>query len=101
MLRALFGGGRMARVMIVEDEGVTRRAIAAALRDEGFTVLEAADAFACRAGLHGPPVDAVVLDLGLPGIGGLSLAKELRTRNDMGLVVVSRRSEPETRIEAL
>jgi DNA-binding response OmpR family regulator len=91
----------MTRVIVVEDENVTRRAIAAALRDEGFSVLEAADAFACRAALQGPPVDAVVLDLGLPGVGGLSLATELRRRNDCGLVVVSRRGEPETRIEAL
>jgi DNA-binding response OmpR family regulator len=51
--------------------------------------------------LHGEPADAVVLDLGLPGVNGMDLARELRTREDMGLVVVSRRGEPESRIEAL
>ena len=91
----------MTRVIVVEDESVTRRAIAAALRESGFSVTEASDAYACRAALHGQPADAVVLDLGLPGVNGMDLAKELRTREDMGLVVVSRRGEPESRIEAL
>ena len=91
----------MTRVMVVEDETVTRRAIAAALRESGFDVREASDAYACRAALARDSVDAVVLDLGLPGVGGLELAAELRRRDDVGLVVVSRRSEPESRIQAL
>lgn len=91
----------MRRIIVVEDEAVTRRAIAASLREAGYLVTEAADAFACRAALHQHPVDAVVLDLGLPGINGMALAQELRTRDDMGLIVVSRRAEPESRIEAL
>ncbi len=91
----------MTKVMVVEDETVTRRAIAAALRESGFEVREASDAYACRAALAREPVDAVVLDLGLPGVGGMELAAELRRRDDVGLIVVSRRSEPESRIEAL
>jgi DNA-binding response OmpR family regulator len=91
----------MTRVIVVEDEDLTRRAIAAALREAGFNVVEAADAFACRAALQQHSADAVVLDLGLPGINGMALAAELRTRADMGLIVVSRRAEHESRIEAL
>jgi DNA-binding response OmpR family regulator len=91
----------MTRVIVVEDESVTRRAIAAALRESGFSVTEASDAYACRAALHGATADAVVLDLGLPGVNGMDLARELRAREDMGLVVVSRRGEPESRIAAL
>jgi DNA-binding response OmpR family regulator len=90
----------MPRVIIVEDETITRRAMATALREAGFSVSEAADAFACRAALQ-QPADAVVLDLGLPGMNGLELAEELSIRKELGLLVVSRRTEPETRIEAL
>ena len=95
-------GARPACVVVVEDETATRRLLAGALRDAGFKVIEAADAFACRAVLKRESADVVVLDLGLPGgVGGLALAAELRDRPGLGLMVVSRRAEPEARIEAL
>jgi len=89
------------RIVVVEDETFTRRAIALALREAGFEVVEAADAFACRAVLKHGSADAVVLDLGLPGRNGMDFAAELRTQSDLGLVIVSRRDAPETRIQAL
>jgi DNA-binding response OmpR family regulator len=90
-----------AKVVVVEDEAFTRRAIALALRDAGFEVSEAADAPACRAVLKQVRADVVVLDLGLPGADGLTFARELRAESDIGLVIVTRRNAHETRIEAL
>lgn len=90
------------RVVVVEDETLTRRAFAIALGDGGFEVIEASDAYACRAAMRqARRVDVVLVDLGLPGVDGLTLVNELRQRTDVGLMVVSRTSEPETRIEAL
>ena len=40
-------------------------------------------------------LDVVVLDLGLPGIDGMSFARELRDGSDIGLVIVTRQSAPE------
>jgi len=91
----------MIRVAIVEDESITRRTIALALRAEGLEVFEAADAFAARSLLRTQPVDVVLLDLGLPGLDGLEFAAQLRNENDAGLIVVTRRSAPEARIQAL
>jgi DNA-binding response OmpR family regulator len=45
--------------------------------------------------------DVIVLDLGLPGIDGMSFARELRVRSDLGLIIVTRQSAPEARIAAL
>ncbi len=90
-----------ARVIIVEDEHLTRRAFALSLREAGFEAIEASDAFACRAALRHGRAEVVLVDLGLPGVDGMTLARELRDRSDVGLIVVSRRSEPEARIEAL
>ena len=89
------------RIVVVEDETFTRRAIALALREAGYDVVEAADAFACRAVLKQDRADVIVLDLGLPGHDGLTFAAELAARGDFGLVIVSRRDAPETRIQAL
>ena len=72
-----------------------------ALRQEGFVVHGASDAFACRALLAAEPIDLVVLDLGLPGVDGMTYARELRARGGLGLIIVTRQGDPEARIEAL
>jgi DNA-binding response OmpR family regulator len=91
----------MIRVAIVEDEHLTRRAMGLALRDEGFEVHEAADAYACKPLLKMHQIDVLLLDLGLPGLQGMQLASELKDRGEMGLIIVTRQSEPEARIRAL
>lgn len=91
----------MYSVAVVEDETLTRRAIALSLREAGFSVHEASDVLACRALLRQTRLDVIVLDLGLPGIDGMSFARELRSRSNLGLIVVTRQSSPEARIAAL
>ena len=91
----------MIRVIVVEDETLTRRAIALGLREQNFEVLEAADALACKALLRQQRVEAIVLDVGLPGLNGLALVKELRAQADLAILIVTRRGAPEARIEAL
>jgi DNA-binding response OmpR family regulator len=93
--------GWMIRVLVVEDEPLQRRAMALSLTEAGFDVAVAGDAAACLAMTVARPIDIVVLDLGLPDQDGLALASDLRRRGDVGLVVVTRRSAPEARIEAL
>ena len=91
----------MFRVAVVEDEPLSCKAMVLALRSEGFTAHGASDAYACRALMEAEDIDLVVLDLGLPGLDGLTFARELRGRGKVGLVIVTRRSEPEARIAAL
>lgn len=91
----------MYSVAVVEDETLTRKAISLSLREAGYTVHEASDALACRALLRQTRLDVIVLDLGLPGIDGMSFARELRSGSDVGLIIVTRQSTPEARIAAL
>jgi two-component system OmpR family response regulator len=72
------------RVLVVEDEGLLSRQLAGALGEAGYAVDEAADGE--RAGFlaQTEPYDAVVLDLGLPRIDGLTL---LRRWRESGLAV--------------
>jgi two-component system torCAD operon response regulator TorR len=101
MVGACPRGGTRLRVVVVEDEVLTRRAIALALRQEGFSVSEAADAVTCRAVLETVRADVIILDLGLPGVDGLTLARELRAAGDAGLIVATREASHEARIQAL
>jgi len=91
----------MVKVLVVEDEPLTRRALVLALTGDGFEVHEAEDGRRCRQIVQTVRIDVVLLDLGLPDMDGVALAGELRARGDLGLVVVTRRSTPEARIEAL
>lgn len=88
-------------VAVVEDEMLARKATALSLRQAGYTVHEASDALACRALLRQKRLDLVVLDLGLPGLDGMSFVRELRSGSQVGLIVVTRQSAAETRIAAL
>ena len=91
----------MISVLVVEDEPLQRRALMLSLSGAGFDVAEAEDAAACLEIIDTRPIDVVVLDLGLPDRDGVALAADLRRRHEVGLVVVTRRSAPEARIEAL
>jgi two-component system OmpR family response regulator len=72
------------RILIVEDEPALRGQLAAAMAEAGYAVDAVADGaradFLARTGHH----DAVILDLGLPKIDGLTLVKRWR---DAGLTV--------------
>jgi two-component system torCAD operon response regulator TorR len=91
----------IARVIVVDDEPLTCATYAKVLSAEGHKVRTASDVFACRAALKADPADIIVLDLGLPGIDGLTFAAELRDGADVGVIVVTSRADVVTRIAAL
>jgi CheY-like chemotaxis protein len=69
-------------ILLVEDEEGTRRTLAATLRTEGYTVLEAADGpsaerLTVRVGV--PPA-LLITDYVMPGMNGHQLAESLRGR---------------------
>jgi two-component system KDP operon response regulator KdpE len=76
-------------LLIVEDEPGFSRLLALSLGREGFevhTVPNGEDALDLAAEIH---PDAVILDLGLPGMDGLTVLRELRERTNMPVVVVT------------
>jgi len=67
-----------ARVLVVDDDRALRYALAALLQEAGYHVDQAAngpDALTC---LHAGGVDLMLLDVGLPGMGGLEVLAEAR-----------------------
>jgi len=89
------------RLLVVEDEPLTRATLVSFLEKEGHSVRQASCVASCRAALRSEPVDVVLLDLGLPGESGLDFARELRRTAECGVIVVSERAEVATRIAAL
>ncbi|SDP94989.1 response regulator transcription factor [Lentzea jiangxiensis] len=82
------------RVLLVEDDERIRQALSLALSDEGFTVDEASSGEEGVRRSAEEPFDVVLVDLTLPGIGGLEVVRTLRTRGDLPIIVVTARTDP-------
>ena len=67
-----------ARVLVVEDDEATRGALRAVLDDAGYVCDEASDGERAVEAMRDAPFDLVVLDLGLPGMSGADVHRQLR-----------------------
>lgn len=68
------------RILIVDDEENHRKSLGIGLRLDGWAVLEAEDGEAALRVLDVHDVDIAILDLMMPGINGLDLARRIRFR---------------------
>lgn len=86
------------RVLVVEDSPRVAQGLRTALRQRGYDVLCAATA---AEALAAPPVDLVLLDLGLPDRDGIDVCRELRRRGDVAIIAVTARGEERDRVTGL
>jgi DNA-binding NtrC family response regulator len=70
----------MATVLIIDDDAAMREALAEAVRDFGFGACVVASGQEALAALEGEAIDAVLLDLRMPGIDGLEVLRRIRAR---------------------
>ena len=70
------------KILVADDEPQLRRALERALKLEGYDVALAADGDEALAAVAGARPDAVVLDVLMPKRDGLSVCRELRSRED-------------------
>ena len=83
----------MQRILVVEDEMQIARNIRDYLEVAGFEVTVVGDGSAALASARGDRPDLVVLDLGLPGVDGLDVARELRRTATTPIVMLTARGE--------
>jgi DNA-binding response OmpR family regulator len=79
-------------VLVVEDDPRLRELYRSTLRAAGYAVVAVADGLDALRRVEREPPEAVVLDLGLPRLGGRDVQKELRSAPDtmhIPIVVVS------------
>ena len=75
-------------MLVVDDEVNARTALTELLRDEGYEVEMAADAFKALGKVESFAPEIVVTDLKMPGMDGIELVKKLRSGDDPVAVVV-------------
>ena len=94
--------GEVARsVLVVDDEPKIVETVGAYLRNAGFAVTTAADGEAAVAQARARPPDLVVLDLGLPGLDGLEVARDLRRTSSVPIIMLTARGEETDRVLGL
>jgi DNA-binding response OmpR family regulator len=81
------------RILVVDDEAGIRDLVGSYLRNEGFDVDEAVDGEDALAQFGRHPHDLVVLDLRLPGIGGLDVLREIRRTSQVYVIVLTARAD--------
>jgi DNA-binding response OmpR family regulator len=85
-----------ASILVVEDEAHLAQGLLFNLRAEGYTVQLAVDGEAALEMLAAEAIDAVILDVMLPGRDGFSVAAELRAQqNFVPILMLTARSRPE------
>ncbi|MFZ0789304.1 MAG: response regulator [Chromatiaceae bacterium] len=89
------------RVLVVDDDPGVRELLEDYLSEQGYEVLAADSAAAARELLDGEAPSVVLLDVGLPGEDGLSLARHIRERFDIGIIMISGAGETLDRIVGL
>lgn len=89
------------RILIVEDETVTRNTLKSVFEAEGYTVSEAQDGTEMHQILNSQDVNLVIMDINLPGKNGLILARELREKGDIALMFLTGRDNEIDRILGL
>jgi two-component system phosphate regulon response regulator OmpR len=90
-----------AHILVVDDDPALRDLLAEYLAVNGLTVDAVADGRAMYGAIDRRPPDAIVLDLMLPGTDGLALARELRSRSDIPILMLSARGEEIDRVVGL
>jgi DNA-binding NarL/FixJ family response regulator len=80
---------RAVRIALCDDQALVLRGLSSLLADLGFEIaLESSDAERLLAALPQRPVDLIVSDIRMPGLGGIGLIRALRERGDATPVIL-------------
>ena len=90
------------RVLVVDDDRALRQAITRALSLEGYDCVDAIDGVEALTQVEQHRPDAIILDLGLPTLDGITVCQVLRARGDRTpILVLTARNEVSDRVQGL
>jgi DNA-binding response OmpR family regulator len=92
---------RAPRVLVVEDDDDIADVLVRSLRLEGYDVRLSTDGVAALDDAHAFLPDVVILDLGLPRMDGVEVAKHLRGDDDVPILMLTARDALEARVTGL
>jgi DNA-binding response OmpR family regulator len=88
-------------ILVVDDEPQIAEIVRDYLRLAGFDVIVAGDGVRALEAARGRRPDLVVLDLGLPSLDGIEVARVLRKESDVPIIMLTARVEEDDRLRGL
>ena len=89
------------KILIVDDAQQVRRVLRTALSAEGYTIFEAATGEEALESIRSSTPDAILLDVNMPGIGGLEACREIRRTLDVPILMLTVRNAERDKVLAL
>jgi len=90
-----------AKILIVDDAQQVRRVLRTALSSEGYTTYEAASGEEALDSIRAAVPDAILLDVNMPGMGGLEACREIRRTLDVPILMLTVRNSERDKVLAL
>ena len=90
-----------ARILVVDDEPQIRRVMRATLVARGYMVHTARNGEEALDKVREERFDLVLLDINMPGIGGMEACRIIRSQSDIPIVILSIRNTEKEKVEAL
>lgn len=89
------------RILVVDDEPQIRRVLRAALTAQGYEVTDARTGEDALLALRDARFDLVLLDMNMPGMGGLETCRQIREGSEVVIIVLTVRDEEKDKVAAL
>jgi two-component system, OmpR family, KDP operon response regulator KdpE len=90
-----------ATILVVDDEPQLRRVMRTTLTDLGYTVIDAKTGEDALELLRHDQPDLILLDLNMPGIGGLETCRAIRQSSEVPIIILSVRNTEREKVQAL
>ena len=98
------GAGKNPLILVADDDRTVRESLSSILEGEGYTVVAVASGEEVFSGLENASPDVILLDLSMPGMGGLEVVRRLKTGAGtvhIPVVIITGRDDIDSRVEAL
>ena len=89
------------KILIVDDAQQVRRVLRTALSAEGYTIFEAGTGEEALESIRQSTPDAILLDVNMPGMGGLETCREIRRTLDVPILMLTVRNAERDKVMAL
>ena len=91
----------LGRILVVDDDPQIRRVMRTTLTGEGYEVEDARSGEEALDKLRNSRHDLMLLDMNMPGIGGIETCRQVRSASEMAIIMLTIRNTEQDKVHAL